>query len=64
MARSLDYNRVRVLLDRLRALRSVMTPESPALTRVDSAESSGDDRLESWKEIADYLKRDVSTVQR
>jgi hypothetical protein len=23
-----------------------------------------DDRLESWKEIAAYLKRDVSTVQR
>jgi len=24
----------------------------------------GDDRLDSWKEIASYLKRDVSTVQR
>jgi hypothetical protein len=53
-----------MLLDRLRALRSVMNPESPPLARVDSAESSGDDRLESWKEIAGYLKRDVSTVQR
>jgi hypothetical protein len=26
--------------------------------------ASGDDRLESWKEIAAYLRRDVTTVQR
>lgn len=29
-----------------------------------SAASSADDRLDSWKEIAAYLKRDVTTVQR
>lgn len=29
-----------------------------------SAETSGGDRLESWKEIAAYLKREVRTVQR
>src|ERR1700748_1451580 len=28
------------------------------------ATTSPDDRLESWKEIAAYLKRDVTTVQR
>jgi Tol biopolymer transport system component len=27
-------------------------------------EKAGDDRLTSWKEIANYLKRDVTTVQR
>jgi Tol biopolymer transport system component len=41
-------------------VRSRFSPESPR----DSWESSGDHRLESWKEIAAYLKRDVSTVQR
>ena len=29
-----------------------------------SARSRSDDRLDSWKKIASYLKRDVSTVQR
>src|SRR5688572_1366337 len=29
-----------------------------------SGERSGDDRLDSWKEIAAYLRRDVTTVQR
>src|SRR5512144_2920209 len=33
-------------------------PPSPA------AERPSDDRLDSWKEIAAYLKRDVTTVQR
>src|ERR1700721_1550847 len=28
------------------------------------SEKAGDDRLTSWKEIATYLKRDVTTVQR
>jgi TolB-like protein/Tfp pilus assembly protein PilF len=30
----------------------------------ESTPRSADDRLDSWKEIASYLKRDVSTVQR
>ncbi|MGH9312898.1 MAG: hypothetical protein ACRD1S_06830 [Vicinamibacterales bacterium] len=29
-----------------------------------TSEQSGANRLDSWKEIAAYLKRDVSTVQR
>src|SRR5688572_29418790 len=29
-----------------------------------SGERSGDDRLDSWKEIAAYMRRDVTTVQR
>jgi hypothetical protein len=29
-----------------------------------SVRSHPDDRLDSWKKIASYLKRDVSTVQR
>src|SRR5690348_18337977 len=29
-----------------------------------SARGRADDRLDSWKKIASYLKRDVSTVQR
>ncbi len=36
---------------------------SPAPRDV-SPVSAADDRLDSWKEIASYLKRDVSTVQR
>ena len=53
-----------MLRDRLRTVRSLFNAESPLGPRVSSEESSGDDRLESWKEIAGYLKRDVSTVQR
>src|ERR1700753_4397672 len=34
------------------------TPGAPLTEKV------GDDRLTSWKEIAAYLKRDVTTVQR
>ena len=34
------------------------TPETPAPVK------SSEDRLDSWKEIAAYLKRDVTTVQR
>jgi Tol biopolymer transport system component len=34
-------------------------PQAPS-----DAERSADDRLDSWKEIAAYLKRDVTTVQR
>ena len=36
-----------------------MSPE-----RDDSGSLAPDDRLDSWKEIAAYLKRDVTTVQR
>ena len=28
------------------------------------SESPSDDRLDSWKEIAAYMRRDVTTVQR
>ena len=35
-----------------------VSPDSPPPT------SAADDRLDSWKEIAAYLKRDVTTVQR
>src|SRR5579875_3354969 len=31
---------------------------------ISSIETPPDDRLDSWKEIAAYLKRDVTTVQR
>ena len=34
------------------------TPETPA------SQTPFEGRLDSWKEIADYLKRDVTTVQR
>ena len=37
-------------------------PESPASSV--PAERASDDRLDSWKEIAAYLRRDVTTVQR
>ena len=30
----------------------------------DTTEPDGADRLDSWKDVATYLKRDVSTVQR
>jgi Tol biopolymer transport system component len=40
----------------------VSEPPPPSVTRP-SADGSGD-RLDSWKDIALYLKRDVSTVQR
>src|SRR6201984_1355087 len=37
----------------------------PSQTPLDSAEKPvSSDRLDSWKEIAAYLKRDVRTVQR
>jgi Tol biopolymer transport system component len=38
------------------------TPESPGSPP--PAERAVDDRLDSWKEIAAYLRRDVTTVQR
>jgi tetratricopeptide (TPR) repeat protein len=41
---------------------SVMHNEPPSSTRPADAERS--DRLDSWKDVAAYLKRDVSTVQR
>lgn len=38
--------------------------DSPLPPRSSSSERAPDDRLESWKEIAAYLKRDATTVQR
>jgi Tol biopolymer transport system component len=38
------------------------TPESPGSSP--PPERASDDRLDSWKEIAAYLRRDVTTVQR
>src|SRR5208282_3384192 len=40
-----------------------MSQTSPPL-RTDSSESGSGDRLDSWKEIAAYLKREVRTAQR
>jgi len=40
-----------------------MSPDRPDRTPP-AAENSGDERLESWKEIAAYLKRDVRTLHR
>ena len=40
-----------------------MSPDRPDRTSP-AAENSGDERLESWKEIAAYLKRDVRTLHR
>src|SRR4030095_15522792 len=40
-----------------------MTPERPDRTSP-PAEMPGDERLDSWKEIAAYLKRDVRTLHR
>ena len=37
---------------------TILSPGSP------SARAPADDRLDSWKEIAAYMKRDVTTVQR
>src|SRR5687767_4333706 len=37
--------------------------DSPLVQSIPS-ESVSDDRLESWKEIAVYMRRDVKTVQR
>jgi Tol biopolymer transport system component len=39
-------------------------PTTEVEFRVPSGDRSSADRLDSWKEIAAYLKRDVSTVQR
>jgi Tol biopolymer transport system component len=60
----LDYNRLPMLLDRFRTFRSLLSRGGPPLPRGNSQEAGADDRLESWKEIAGYLRRDVSTVQR
>ena len=37
---------------------------SPMETENEPASSQPSDRLDSWKEIAAYLKRDVATVRR
>jgi TolB-like protein/Tfp pilus assembly protein PilF len=39
-------------------------PDNPGRTDAHGASPGGEDLLDSWKEIAAYLKRDVSTVQR
>ena len=42
--------------------RTMTDPSSPGSPSTD--ERPADDRLDSWKEIAAYMKRDVTTVQR
>ena len=42
--------------------RTMSDPPSPGSPPAD--EGPSDDRLDSWKEIAAYMKRDVTTVQR
>jgi hypothetical protein len=42
---------------------SKMSPDRPDRT-LPPAESPGDERLDSWKEIAAYLKREVRTLHR
>src|SRR4051812_32554799 len=41
-----------------------MPNESPPLSSTRVGDEGPSDRLDSWKDIASYLKRDVSTVQR
>src|SRR4051812_22461843 len=41
-----------------------MPNESPPLSSTRVGDEGPSDRLDSWKDIAAYLKRDVSTVQR
>ena len=43
---------------------AVLLPTREVEFRVPPGDSTATDRLDSWKEIAAYLKRDVSTVQR
>ena len=41
-----------------------MDPADPGLSKVQTTRPFASDRLDSWKEIALYLNRDVRTVQR
>ena len=60
------YFAVRVVRGRMRRHRNRIGSErvSEPVSEEKTGRGEGDDRLDSWKEIASYLKRDASTVQR
>jgi hypothetical protein len=56
------YNRVLHTFALGQTVRTMSDPPSPGSPP--PFERSSDDRLDSWKEIATYMRRDVTTVQR